>query len=175
MPNYVGMPFATGAFMFCGCTRLSRINLPKIERFPSNYFSGCTNLEIVDTPNLNYISYAALINCNKLTSINTLKVSYVNTLAFAQCFALPSLIFDGNPTFFNNVFQSCSKLSRIEIRGSSLAVLSYHPNSTFQNSPFLNIELLGHFGSIYVRPSLLAAYQTARNWSLMSSRIAALE
>ena len=162
--------------MFMNCTRLSRINLPKIERFPSWYFSGCTNLEIIDTPNLNFISYAALINCNKLTSINTLKVNYVSGYAFAQCFALPSLIFDGNPTFFDNgVFQSCSKLSRIEIHGSSLAVLGYYPGYMFANSPFMNIELIGQFGSIYVRPSLLAAYQTAPYWSLMSSRFAALE
>lgn len=176
MPNYVGMPYATGAFMFCGCIRLSRINLPKIERFPSWYFGECTNLEVVDTPNLNYISYAALINCSKLTSINTLKVSTVESFAFAHCFVLPSLIFDGNPTFsYNGVFLNCSKLSRIEIRGSSLAVLQYNPADVFQNSPFTKIELLGQFGSIYVRPSLLAAYQTAPNWSLMSSRFAALE
>lgn len=176
MPNYVGMPYATGAYMFYGCTRLSRISLPKIERFPSNYFAACTNLEVVDTPNLNYISYCALRYCNKLSSINTLKVNMIEGFAFESCFALPSLIFDGNPSFTGySIFSNCSKLSRIEIRGSSLAVLSFHPSNTFQNSPFMKIELLGQFGSIYVRPSLLAAYQTAPNWSLMSSRFAALE
>ena len=164
---------------FQGCTSLTSLYLPKCQYLGIGAFNYCIRLSEVNAPHLECIGGpnsgafgATFANCNALTKFKAPSLlilrggelfsnALIGTLSFPKAFYL-------EVTNFNY----CKKLSQLYLVGSEFA--GFSPTiggSVFYSTPMTNSTLLGYYGSIYVRASLLSKYQTAYGWSSVSARL----
>ena len=157
-----------GAFLEGGLTSVEGLNLISVGQ---SAFQSCKSLLYANLPIFSGTLNATFASCVKLASVNVPNASSLN-MTFYSCSVLPSVRFDNVQTISQQVFVGCRSLSAVYILPSSVPSLTYA--NAFNSCPISNSALLGYYGSIYVRASLLDAYKAAQNWSLWSARLVGL-
>ena len=92
--------------------------------------------------------------------------------AFYNCTSLTSIDLSMCTSIRNSTFGNCINLNNVTLRASTVCTLM--DANAFYSTPMSLSTLTGKYGSIYVPASLVAAYQSASNWSVYASRITAL-
>lgn len=131
---------------------------------------------------LTAVPTAIFYNCGTLSSINIPNtVTTIYSSAFASCFSLKNVaLSSGLTTLMNGVFAQCGNLAQLSLPTSLVSVgssafsysglveLTAYPTQppTAGNSAFYGLSRLT---KVYVPRGSLNAYQTATNWSAISS------
>lgn len=189
------MPNATtiGASAFYNCKELIDVNFPNATTLFRGAFQACTSLTEAYFPNVVTVDNAVFNNCSKLTIVSLPKAAGIGSSAFGYCSLLTTATFPmatniGSYAFYNcsslttanlpmiknigsNAFYNCSRLASVYMTGSTVATLQ---TNVFNNTPMSISTYLGHFGSFFVKESLLADWQAANNWSVYSERFVGL-
>lgn len=165
-------------YAFYQCNGLTTISFPVCTRIDQYAFYYCYKLSEVSFPICNWIGSYAFQNGMSLTTISFPVCTFIGTSTFAGCNNLTTARFDVSSTntltINPSAFYRCYNLLSLYILGERLAVLSNinaftsTPISTYTGSTG------GVHGSIFVRASLLTAYQSASRWSTYSSRFVGL-
>lgn len=137
-------------FAFCGCSMLSSVSLPNCKSIGSCAFSRCISLSTVSFPLCTTISSHAFEQCEQLTSVSLPVCTNIDRFAFASCYSL----------------------THIYLLGNSVARLSN--SNCFEGTPIYPNASGSVSGSIFVRASLLTAWQASNVWSVFSSRFVGL-
>lgn len=167
--------------VFAGNTTIKSIYAPLCFIVWSSCFRDCTNLETIEIPLVSsFMGGSTFYNCYNLKNItfgpiSTLGSTYLNQM-FVNCSALSMLSLPSTLTVLSGSynFSGCINLSQIIIN-TKIGLVSLGPSNMFTNTPILNSELLGYYGSIYVPSDRVEAYKAASNWSLISDRITSIE
>ena len=157
------------AEFFRSCYKLEYVNAPKVE-FMSDGFNYCSSLKEINFPVCSVIGYDCFWQCYSLSKAIIPNCTHISLHGFVSC-ALASLSLPKLINLSSLAFSGCSKLSAIYLLGSSVATLQNV--NAFQQTPITVLDYLGYYGSIYVPGDLVSVYQSATNWSLVSSRITA--
>lgn len=156
---------------FLGNTPVERISMP---RFSSGYiysaFSNKTTLKYVNLNNFTSLSSSMFINDIALESVDILNTQVIGSSAFFGCNSLKEIYFTGH-TIYTQAFANCTSLSALYLLNAERVTLY---GSVFLNTPFMNSNLLGEYGKIYVPSSLYSSYISASFWSELTSAIASM-
>ena len=125
------------------------ISVPLLQTLSSDCFAAC-ELTSIYLSNVTAIPYGGFYNCQKLDTAIFPIVSYINANAFYMCYRLISLY----------------------LLGSVVVSVTGDPYGQTPISSYSTIA--GRYGSVFVRASLVTAYQSAKYWSGISSKIVGL-
>lgn len=163
-----------GNSAFFYCYNLNNISFPVCKSIGNSVFGNCSKLLTVSFPSATSIGGSAFNSCIRLTSVSFPVVASIGSYAFAYCYDLTTARFPEVTSIGSNAFYYCNHLTRLYLAGSSIC--SLRNSNAFSNtqyagdsSPFLGIPC------IYVPSSLIAAYQSATNWTYFSSYFSAIE
>ena len=157
---------------FFGCSSLESVSIlfHGSNNFDST-FSGCTNLVDVYVPNENGCGAGTYTNCTSLTHLALPSNTACYGNAFQSCTNLQAIDFGKRTQLFRTIiFQNCSSLQTIVLRGDTLTTLSY--TNVFDGTPFASGDT---GGTIYI-PKVLydelgtgssLDYKAATNWSTL--------
>lgn len=179
-----------GSSAFAYCSTLTSANFPACITIWSNAFYSCKSLTSVDFSSCKTIRSSAFAYCYALASINFPECTTIESIAFGYCSALTSVNFPACTTIGSNAFGYCSTLAVASFSSCNIiymyafrncisleslyllstSVCTLSSTNVFMSTPMSLSTYLGYFGSIYVPSSLLFNYQTAKNWSVYSSR-----
>ena len=136
-------------------------------------FASCINLTTVSFPEVTTIGASAFANCGSLTTVSFPKVTTISNYAFYSCTNLTTVSFPKATNIGNYAFGSCYKLISLYLLNNSIVSLT--GSKVFNSSPIGGYSAsAGRFGSVFVPQSLLTQYQSATNWTSISSRIVGL-
>ena len=195
------MCYYIGAYAFQSCFNLTSINFPNCETIESYTFNNCSNLTSINFPNCETIGSYAFQQCSKLTSINFSNCTTIESYAFRNCFNLESINLPACTSLGRQAFYNCRNLKNITMLGSSIQSSAFYScfnlmnltltastvvqlldSNVFNSTPITGYRNTsyytgpeGGFGSIYVPASLYNSYIIAPYWSLISSRIVAIQ
>ena len=186
-----------GGYAFQSCSRLTNILFPSCTNIGASAFQGCSSLTTVSFPACISIGSFAFGNCNSLTtvsfpactsigssafrncSINLLSVEFpvcsrIYNLAFFNCYQLTTVSFPKCTYIYSSAFAYCYHLLSLYLLTSNVPTLGN--SNVFFSSPISTYitSTGGVYGSIFVKQSLLASFQTAPNWSRYSARMVGL-
>lgn len=153
------------------CYSLSEINIPNVTKIEYEAFRGCSLISVVDCPALEEIGGSTFLSCSGLRSVNIPQMKSIGNNAFGYCTSLTTISLPNVKSIGNSVFRGCTKLESAYFMVSSIPSIGTY---AFQSTPLSVSTYLGYFGSIFVRQSLLASFQTATNWSAYSARMVGL-
>ena len=146
---------------FKGCTALTTVNMPNIQRIGAFAFDGCTSLSHITLgTGLEYIGGRAFRN---VANVPDLPEGLTRMDIYAcygignSAISLPSTI----ETINNNVFGNCSHLTAITVKATTPPTLG---NTVFASA----------LENIYVPSASVAAYKAASGWSSYASLISAI-
>lgn len=189
-PTCVGI--GTTAFQYC--YSLMEANFPTCQDIEANAFYGCSSLTKANFPACTRIGYYAFQNCYSLTEVSFPVCTSIGANAFQNCYSLTEASFPVCTSIGASAFLSCSSLTEASfpactsigasafrncrnLLSFNLVGVSSVPTLT-GSFVFTSTPIGGYtastgevYGSVYVPSSLLTAFQTAPNWSLISSRI----
>lgn len=113
--------------VFRGCTSLEAINLLSITRVVNNdIFHNCTSLKFIDlTRCITGISGSMFYNCNSLERFENHVWTTTLWGTFAACTKITEIIIPKTTTLLDQVFNGCSKLELIDIRGCK--IINHNP------------------------------------------------
>lgn len=134
-------------------------------------FENCSRLTTISFPVCTTIGKNAFNDCRSLTTISFPACTVVGSSAFFACRIISEASFPVCTNIGTSAFYSCSSLYSLYLLGSSVAQLG--GITAFDRTPISVSTSLG-FGSIFVRASLLTAWQTATNWATYSARFVGL-
>ena len=169
------MCLSIDTYAFANCTVLSNVYFSVCERIGTNVFSWCFNLQTAVFPKCTEIASSAFFSCTKLNLVSFPSCTTLYRNAFYQCSVLSTVSFPECTTFSGSyIFASCRKLLSVYLLGNSVPELGY--SNVFSNTPIAGSTAStgGVYGSIFVRASLLTAFQSATNWAYFSSRMVGL-
>lgn len=106
------------------------------------------------------IGNSAFYRCEILTDTSLEAVETIGSFAFYGCTALKTLSFPRCTDISSGAFSNCVKLASIYFLGNSVPALG---SSAFSATP-----IASGTGNIFVRASMLGAFQSAVNWSAFS-------
>lgn len=169
---------------FKDCASLNRISIPECGFIGNQAFEGCSNLENISIPKaIGSIGQSAFRYCSKLKKIRLSYVGDIGSYAFYGCSNLKKILLEHAYALYSGAFVSCTSLESVYFL-RELFETPWSSNNTgvgymvsyaiFMNTPMSNSSYLGHYGSIYVRASLVEKFKSAYNWSHYSSRIVGL-
>jgi len=190
-----------GANAFVACSALAVWDFPKVDFIASSVASGnayapqsvycggsglaaqigrqafynCANLRTFDFPYVRYI-YSSALEATGVRSVYFYSLFSIYRYAFTNCHSLSVAFLSGGNTngqlsIDAYAFASCSALESVYWICSSLG---YVGASIFFRTPIADSSYIGHFGSIYVKASMLSAFQTTTNGVIYSSRFVGL-
>lgn len=181
---------------FCNCSDLTSITFPSCSTIGSSAFRSCAKLTSAVFPVCSHIGSYAFASCSSLTFVGFPVCSYIGATAFASCSSLTTANFPACKSIMNSAFQGCQRLTTISFPVCSsiassvfmtcLRLLSAYFLGTsvpaVTNSNFFSSTPIagytdytdGVLGSIFVKESMLTAFQTATNWSPYSARMVGL-
>lgn len=167
-----------GSYTFMQCSKLESINLPLLSYvFGRGMFASCTSLTSVNLNSLITISNASEMfrNCSNLNNISFPELTTITSNTYCMfngCTNLSVVYFPKLETVENisYIFYNCSKLESVYFTGPQVISVSTLTNVFYGTPIYSSSYLNGRYGSIYVKSSLLTAYQTATGWSSYSSR-----
>lgn len=175
---------------FQSCHYLASIVIPNtVTRIEIQAFQGCDSLTSITIPNsVTLINNNAFHNCAALTSFAIPdSVTSLGSYVFQNCFALQSVtIGTGITKIPYAFFMGCVRLSTItvpanvtRIEGEAFSICSSLTGITIEATTPPTLDNVNAFNStnncpIYVPASSLSDYQSASNWSSLSSRLQAI-
>lgn len=181
-----------GTYAFAYCQFIS-VNFPNVSTIGSSAFLNCSSLQTVSFPSATVISISAFLSNNKITAFDFPMLTQCGNYAFAQCSVLNSVSLPLLSSIGNNAFRSCKALKSVSLpalnsMGSSCflqcsalesvylfnSVVASGATAMFNSTPMVASTYIGHFGSIYVRSSLLSAWKSKAGWSVYSARMVGL-
>lgn len=127
-----------------------------------------------------YFSAAGVQTVNARAFTNCWNMSYVNlgsfsaiipSSCFQSCNNLKSFLILNTPSIGGYSFDNCIRLESFYCFTSNVPTLN---NTAFIYTGMNYSGALGHFGSIYVRASLLDSFKAATNWVQYSKRMVGL-
>lgn len=182
------------------CYNLSNLNIPHLQRISGRALRGCAllselefkelncvdqygfgevpNLQTISLPSCTILGTQAFEYCSSLKNVYVPICTEVESQAFQYCSEIESLSFpkcehiNGVQTFYN-----CSKLQSLYILTSKVPTLKeddLYGLTAFDCTPILDSSILGYYGSIYVKASLVQTFKTAKNWDVIADRIVGL-
>ena len=177
LPNIISISY--GAFQ--NCSSLQSINISNVTNIGNHAFAWCSSLQTINLPNVINISSYAFYDCSSLQSINLPKISQINiSTVFQNCNNVEELhlpqyditeanggssnlgrqfsklnILDVSNIYFNNIETYFSLLSKLIIRGSSVAFL-FSTAAVAGN--------FGQYGTLYVPSSMINSYIADTQW-----------
>ena len=159
---------------FDNCTSLATISFPACMTIGGNAFSNCTSLTAASFPACTTIYSNAFYYCNKLATISFPACKKIGSYVFYSCFSLTTISFPVCTTIGSSAFRNCRVLLSAYFLGSSIPTLAN--SNAYTSTPIAGYTTStdGALGSIFVRASLLTAFQSATNWSFFSERIVGL-
>lgn len=162
-----------GSYAFESCYALTTISFPACVTIEAFAFQDCRSLSTIFFPSCMSIMNNAFAYCYALTTVSFPACTSIGNYVFQSCFSLTTAYFPACTTI-GMAFQFCRNLLSLYLLNSSVAALSNA--SAFKSTPISDYTTStgGVYGSIFVRASLLTAWQTATNWSLYSSRFVGL-
>jgi hypothetical protein len=115
----------------------------------------------------------AFAGCEALTDINLPACTSVDEAAFEDCTSLTAVSLPVCTSLGKDVFENCNNLTSLYLTSvSSVPTLG---SSAFKSTPIGGYSAsAGQYGSVFVPASLLTAFQSAPNWSSISSRMVGL-
>ena len=141
----------------------------RVTSIGSYAFQACTILTTVNFPVATTIGVYTFNWCSSLTTASFPVATYIGNYAFNGCSNLTTVSFPVATTIGNHAFNGCFNLKSLYLTGSKICKLSH--SNAFDSTPIGGYSAsAGTYGSIYVPASMLAAYQTATNWTYFSSR-----
>lgn len=159
-----------GASAFQNCYSLTEISFPVCTDIGGSAFYSCHSLAKASFPVCTSIWNGAFRNCSSLAEISFPACMNIMSDAFINCSSLSEVSFPACVSIGSTAFRSCYNLLSFNLVGvSSVPVLS--GTSVFYSTPIggYTASTGGVYGSVYVPSSLLTAFQTAPNWSLIAS------
>lgn len=181
--------------VFYNCTSLTSVSFPVCTSIGSSAFYNCA-LKSVSFPACKTVYNYAFYNCKSLASANFSQATRLYQNAFQDCIALENIDCTNLTSMGNAAFQKCYSL--LSFTASKLATIGekafdqcrnfhelYLENSTvctlansnaFASTPYAGYS--AYFSGtpyIYVPSSLVTAYQSATNWTYLSSYFSAIE
>ena len=159
------MPYCTivrGDNVFGASSGLTKVSFPVLTEVAGKLFVNCSKLVDVSFPELVKLNKDQAIENTGIERVVFPKVisTYNNAMRYNK--KLQYLEFGKSPSFATNVFNGCSVLSTVVIRGNTVASLSNI--SAFANTPLASG---GSGGTVYVPSALIPQYQQATNWSTL--------
>lgn len=182
-----------GSYAFADCLSLTTINFPKATTFNSYTFKSCNALTSMHFSSLTTVPRYAFQSLASITTLDLPSVTEIETYAFQGCVALTSADFPLVTGIGSHAFRACNNIAMVSL--PSLASIS---NSVFYScralesayifansvptagtgffgaSPMVNSSYLGHYGTIFVKASLLDSFKTATGWGAYSARMVGL-
>ena len=162
-------------YAFANMTTLMTVNLPSLSGTAGvNLFYGDSALASVSLPNLRACAGGTFYQCYALTSINLPKVSYVSNTTFGYCSYLTAAYFPSLAKISSTyAFRNCLRLVSLYLLSTAMVTLTNA--NAFTSTPISTYSTIaGHYGTIYVRASLLATYQANATWKAFSARMVGL-
>ena len=172
----VSFPVCTdmGMSVFYSCNSLTTASFPMCTYIEFFTFAHCNNLTTVSFPVCTAIGMSAFYSCNSLTTISFPVCSEIYSHAFRCCENLTAVSFPACTLIERGAFSSCHSLSEVYLGASSVCVLDH--TEAFSFTPFTGYSsYFSGIPHIYVPSSLIAAYQSATNWTCFSSYFKAIE
>lgn len=170
----VNFPVCTsiGSSAFYNCTSLTKVSFPTCVGIDVTAFQNCSSLTEVSFPACTSISANAFYGCSSLTEANFPACTHIGYYGFQNCYSLMEANFPTCQNIGASAFRNCRNLLSFNLVGVS-SVPTLTGSFVFTSTPIGGYtgSTGGVYGSIYVPSSLLTAFQTAPNWSLISSRI----
>ena len=160
-----------GGSAFYSCTFLATVSFPVATTIAGYAFNGCTKLTIASFPVVTSIGNYAFTGCTKLTIASFPAATLISNYAFSSCRSLATVSFPAATTIGGSAFLNCRKLESAYFLGSSVPTLG---TNAFNSTPMSASSWIGHWGSIFVKESLLASFQAATNWSTWKNRMVGL-
>lgn len=115
------------------------------------------------------VSNYAFRYCNGLTAMAFSEaLTSLGTNSFQGCSILETVDIGGTPSLSNGIFNSCSALTTLILRGDRLVSL---PNTNV----FIGTPIAAGTGYIYVPAALVNTYKSAANWANYAGQIRAIE
>ena len=153
-----------GVSAFCWCEKLTEVSFSQVTTISSNAFLGCSGLLSATFPKVTIVHSRGFAQCAKLTTINFPTVRGLYSGAFTNCYSLASVSLPSLQYMSSFAFASCTRLTSIYLGRSSVC-------SLLNSNAFQYTSITSSTGSIFVPESLVAAYQSASQWSYFSARI----
>lgn len=138
---------------------------------PTSYIDG--TITSIQGASLSSIYDYGFAYCSFLSTVSFPICSTIGTYAFFSCFSLTTASFPKCTAIVGTyAFGYCFNLVSLYLMGSSVVTLDNSVAFVFYSSPIGGYSTsAGRYGSVFVPASLLSAYETAPNWSVISSRI----
>lgn len=155
---------------------ITTVSLSQIVSAYQYAFGNCSALVSVSLPALKgTIGVGCFYSCTALQTLVLPEVNITVSNVFAYCYALSTLILPKVSKISSTYgFRNCYHLLSLYLL--STAVVSLVNANAFFSTPISTYTTStgGVYGSIYVRASLLSAYQSASVWSAYSARFVGL-
>lgn len=157
--------YAQDAFSYTNLTKITDVEFPNLESCnkngTSNFFQYCTRVTKIFLPKLTEAGTGTFRYQTALqTAVFPNFTGYCGQTAFEHNTAMTAVDMKSPSSFGNNAFNTCSNLSVIVFRGST--VPSVGNLNVFSATPFASN---GSGGTLYVPSSMISSYQSASNWS----------
>lgn len=159
-----------GTYAFYGCTDLTTVDLPNVEKIADSVFEECSALTTVNLPSLTSTEMKPFYGCSALTKVKLPSLTFTKGYLFWGCSSL-SIVDFSKPVKFQNhmAFAYCPNLIALIFRCETL---SPGPNpSNFSTDSGIH----NGTGYIYVPRALVDQYKSATNWSVYADQFRALE
>ena len=194
--NCSSMTYATlpevkriGDYAFSTCRKLESFYAPNLTYIGMQAFWNCSSLRSAQQEKVEYIGSSAFCYCEAISTASFPNASTIGSSAFAFC-SLLEYVYLGRVSYFHSsVFYGCNNLKTMVLPSASgdlAATLAIkYPTisnmvigggySTVVSAPTsANVSSLLNANSgvsIFVPESLVDAYKTSGNWSLLSDHI----
>ena len=159
----VNFPIANsiGSHSFQNCDSLTSVDFPLLTSVGGYAFENCDNLMIVSMPIVTELGDYAFQYCTSLTSVNFPLVKKVGSTfgqTFQWCEKLTSADLPNATRIYARVFNGCSALTSVRLPAT--------PPTLDNVNAFQGINSACVF---YIPTGSLSAYQSATNWSSLTS------
>lgn len=156
------------SYVFQNCSKLTSAVFPACTTILRAAFDKCTNLSVISFPACKTLE-SGVFSSTAITSAYFPECTVIGSNAFYTCKSLITISFPKCSQISAGAFTYCQTLRSVYFLGTSVPTLS--GNNAFANTP---LSTLTPYGSIFVRASLLTAFQSTVNWSYYSARMVGL-
>jgi hypothetical protein len=151
-------------YAFNSCKELISVNLPNVTSTDEYVFNSCSKLASVDLSNVTSIGGFTFNNCSALISVNMSNVISIGSGAFMSCSKLTSVDLPNVTSIDSSAFSYCSALISVRLPAT--------PPTLASTSDFNKVPTTCKF---YIPTGSLSAYQSATNWSSLTSTYSFVE
>ena len=127
----------------------------------SQILQGCSNLKYVSIPNLYQLGSYPITGANNVSYFNCINLRTQTVSLWLSQSLTSFMLISSTMSFSRGFFYNANNLSKVYLLASNIMPLRYSYGNVFVTCPILS--------SIYVKQSLLTAYQNATNWVTVSS------